>query len=221
MPIRQDLTNQRFTRLLVLRAIAGTSPIQWVCQCDCGKLTQARGSSLKYGNTRSCGCLAKQTTSENRTTHGGRSSKLYQIYTSMHTRCECATNRAYSHYGAQGISICADWGNFTTFQEWALNNGYQDGLSIDRIDPYGNYTPQNCRWATRTIQSRNRRAFRGGSSQFIGVSWNAQTSKWNATICVNYKAIQIGRFVDEVTAAKTRDAYIIQNGLEGFTLNFP
>lgn len=218
---REDLTGQTFNRLLVIEeAFPQTSPIKWVCRCDCGKTIQARGSSLKNGNTKSCGCLQKETTAKRSHVHGARHSRLYSIHTSMLSRCNCVGSSAYSDYGAVGIRVCPEWKNFIVFQQWALNNEYQAGLSLDRIDPAGHYEPSNCRWVTKAIQARNRRANKNSTSSFVGVSWNTQYSKWTATIFVNNKLKYLGRFLNEEDAAKARDAYIRQNKLEGYTLNF-
>lgn len=221
MSVKQDLSGQKFNRLLVLQeATPTTSPIQWVCLCECGATTQVRGSSLKNGNTKSCGCLSREVSAKKGTTHGARRTRLYRIHSQMLSRCRNPADTSYIHYGARGISVCDSWIPFDGFQKWAMKNGYSDELTIDRIDPERGYCPNNCRWETKTIQSRNRRAFTNKSSGFIGVSWNKQYSKWNVTICVDGKPIHIGRFTDEVEAAKARDNFIVTNNLKGFPLNF-
>lgn len=95
------------------------------------------------------------------TTHGhSRNGKgvarLHYIWSGMRQRCLNPKNDKFQHYGGRGISVCEAWSDFDSFRAWALANGYQDSLSIDRIDNDGNYEPGNCRWVTHTIQTRNR-----------------------------------------------------------------
>jgi len=221
MTKKEDLTGQVFNRLTVLHEVLPqTRPSKWLCKCECGNKKEVRGSSLKNGNTKSCGCFNKEASARRATKHGARSTKLYRTYSSMLSRCRNVTSSSYAHYGAKGISVCDDWSSFVSFQTWALANGYSDDLTLDRIDSKGDYEPGNCRWSTRTMQSRNRGAFVNKTSKYIGVSWNSQYSKWNATICVDGIPSHIGRFIHEVDAAIARDEFITKNDLKGFPLNF-
>lgn len=90
-----------------------------------------------------------------KTTHGMSRSRLWRIWNSMKQRCENPNAISYKYYGEKGISVCEDWTVFKNFCAWALNNGYAENLSIDRIDGNGNYEPSNCRWATNKEQQNH------------------------------------------------------------------
>lgn len=147
----QDLTGKRFGRLVVTKYLGN---YRWECKCDCGKITEVASEHLKANRIRSCGCLFFDTVR----THGLTNSRLYKIREGMIDRCYNTHSRSYKDYGERGISICKEWRNdFMSFYNWALNNGYQEDLSIDRIDVNGNYEPSNCRWIPMGEQSKNTR----------------------------------------------------------------
>ena len=123
----------------------------------------------------------------------------------MKARCYIPSCSNYEFYGGRGISVCDEWRNdFIAFRDWALANGYTDELSIDRIDPDGNYEPSNCRWVTMTEQFHNRRIRRTNRSGVSGVAWRKDCKKWRATISVNSKRVSLGNFADFDSAVAAR-----------------
>lgn len=155
----KDLTGHRFGRLAVLARDPNSrnGHIYWRCLCDCGNETAVRSGNLISGRTTSCGCHQRETIREIMTTHNMSNNSLYSVWRSMKSRCNSPNNAGYKNYGGRGIFICDEWDDFENFRDWALNNGYKEGLSIDRIDNDDGYYPGNCRWADAITQQNNKR----------------------------------------------------------------
>ena len=141
--------------------IEGVNGRLWKMKCSCGELFVAQPSDSK-GVCRKC---AMEKLSAERTKHGEspkqgkrNASKLYSIWVNMRNRCFNQENKSFAYYGGRGISVCDEWNEFLNFEKWAIQNGFEENLTLDRIDVNGNYEPENCRWISQKEQMRNTRA---------------------------------------------------------------
>lgn len=152
-----DLTGERFGRLTVVsRNGSKGNSATWNCKCDCGNDCVITHRELVSGDTKSCGCIRKER--NNNTKHGQRWTRLYGVWSGMKQRCSNPNNHAYRYYGAKGVCTCEEWQkDFMVFYDWAMSNGYRKNLTIDRINPFGNYEPSNCRWISLSEQAKNKR----------------------------------------------------------------
>lgn len=182
-----DLTGQKFGRLKVIgRAKNKGKRVCWKCQCNCGRIAIVTGHELKAGDTKSCGCLRKETTSALNKIHGDYETRLYRIWAGIKTRIFNENSKDFTGYGAKGINLCDEWANsFEEFKNWAMSNGYADNLTIDRIDNDKGYSPDNCRWIKNSEQSANRK-----SNHYI--TYNGQTktiSEWAKILNIERAAL--------------------------------
>lgn len=157
-------TGQRFGRLVIVKEVEhhkmpnGIYRRMFLCKCDCGNEVTCSLANLTSGNTSSCGCLKKETASNNNSTHRQSKTRLYRCWQHMKHRCYREDDENYSYYGGRGIIMCDEWkDSYENFSKWAIDNGYKENLTIDRIDCDGNYEPNNCRWITQKEQTRNTR----------------------------------------------------------------
>ena len=163
-----DKTGQVFGRLVAVSLTRTSSGrTAWTCECSCGNTVTVDSTNLRGGRTESCGCLQRERTGNANRTHGEENTRLYRTWLGMRNRCLNGNEPAYKNYGGRGISIYLDWGSFENFRDWARASGYEDHLTIERVDVNGNYEPANCTWIPRSEQTKNRR-----DSVFI--EWNGK-----------------------------------------------
>lgn len=175
----------------------------WKCKCECGNIVYEVRDNLVSDRAKSCGCLQKELQSAKMKTHGGTANnnkeKLYNVWCSMKRRCDSPNTLAYSYYGGRGISVCDEWYNdYSAFRDWAIENGYREGLSIDRLDNNKGYCPENCALVDRVAQANNR-------SSNIEITYNGEThtvKQWSDILQKNPKTIytRISRGMDPVEA---------------------
>lgn len=180
-----DLEDKKFGRLTVLFPVGSLNGRKyWLCQCDCGNEVCVITNHLTSGKTQSCGCYAKERATEANIKHGMRHSRIYNIYCGMKQRCYNKNNHKFKNYGGRGVTICSEWlDDFMSFYNWAMENGYTETLTIERIDVDGNYEPSNCKWIKMSEQSQNKTCNRF-------VEFNGETkilSEWCNELGVSYK----------------------------------
>lgn len=170
--VSKDITGQRFNCLTALkehhtqRDAEGHLRHYWLFRCACGKEKVILKTSVTRGATKSCGCLSVINHTKK---HGLTNIRLHKIWIGMKSRCYDKNKNCYHNYGGKGIKVCALWkSDFMAFYKWATENGYKEGLTIDRIDSTGNYCPENCRWATRAEQNRN-------TKKNVMITYNGET----------------------------------------------
>ena len=182
-----DLTGQKFGKLMVLKRTGTSKDGQavWECECECGNRSYVDGKSLRTGNTKTCGC-SRSLPRPQRIKHGKCGTRLYRIWGNMLHRCYGTNDiEKYSYYGGRGIRVCDDWRDFSNFMNWANSAGYNDNLTIDRIDVNGNYCPENCQWATVKAQCANRR-----SNHFVKENGELHTvTDWAKKLGVSHSTI--------------------------------
>lgn len=191
---------------------------QWKCKCECGKEFITLGNRIRAGKVLSCGCyhldlsreIVKLAADANRT-HGESTGRLYKIWAAMKVRCHLVTDPHYPDYGGRGIVVCDEWTNsYEAFRDWALANGYNDRLTIDRINVDGNYEPSNCRWSTIKEQSNNKRG-----NFYITYNGETKTSaQWSEITGISAATIRdrIRKFGYTVEEALTLPVGCFRNG---------
>jgi len=197
----KDLTGKRFDKLKVIK-IAYKTPgrTYWLCKCDCGKELIKRSDSFNQKGFKSC----RQCNKGYEHLKGLRNKykKLYYVMYSMRSRCNNPNDKEYFRYGGRGISICKEWMDNENFINWALENGYKEGLSIERINVNGNYEPNNCKWIPISEQSNNTR-------RTVNITYNNEThniNQWSRILGFNknsfYNWIKKGYSIEYIIKKK-------------------
>lgn len=187
---KYELTGCRFGKLTVIEESGRKhKEVVWKCVCDCGKTTNVISSNLRTGHTKSCGCLVVDATKAANTKHGLYGSRIHRTYFNMKNRCYNPNYYLFKSYGGKGITVCNDWigeNGLINFFEWSMKNGYDDRLSIDRIDNEKGYSPENCRWATMKEQQNNRT-----NNHYITIDGERRTMRqWCDLHEINYPQFQ-------------------------------
>lgn len=177
-----NMIGLKFGRLLVISELPDRdkySRIVYHCQCDCGKFHNVTGKLLRQGKVKSCGCL-------HNTLNKLSKHRLYSIIHGIKTRCYNKNHHEFYNYGGRGIKVCDEWLNdFMSFYTWAMNNGYRDNLTIDRIDNNKGYSPDNCRFVDKKTQQQNRR-----SNRYYTINGESRCLKnWCEILNLNYQTV--------------------------------
>jgi len=150
---------ERYGQLVCIGKDTTKDERYYLFKCDCGNVKSIIAYNVKRGATRSCGCYQNKFRSDGNChrTYGFSHTRIDNIYKTIIGRCYYPSNNRYYLYGARGIVMCDEWKNDKMkFFEWAFANGYSENLTIDRIDPHGNYCPENCRWVDCITQANNK-----------------------------------------------------------------
>ena len=196
MSFRKDKTGMVFGKLTVLNYVGMNTAHKslWACKCECGNITTVISGDLSTGNTSSCGCVISNFK------HGGWKKSSYNTWRAMIRRCNNIKDKDYPRYGAVGVIVCPEWLDYLTFEK---DMGEPVGdETLDRINPYGNYTKENCRWASVKVQNQNTRVRKNSKSKFTGVI--LMDNKWIAKITHMKKSYYSKVFNTAEEAAQAR-----------------
>lgn len=153
-----DLMGKKYGRLTVVSLSSKGKRTFWNCLCECGNLCTTEAYGLKSGNCKSCGCYASEIKKTTLVTHGLRWHPLYMVFAKMKDRCYKENNPAYKWYGARGINISDEWlTDFKSFYNWCIENGWEKGKEIDRINNDAGYSSDNCRIVYPRVNANNKR----------------------------------------------------------------
>jgi hypothetical protein len=182
--LKKDLTGVRYGRLVVTgfdhRDARGKA--YWRAICDCGKIKVAAGYNLGL-KVNSCGCLQQESRLHHSTTHGKRNTATYHCWAGMMQRCNNPNTQFFARYGGRGIKVCEKWKTFAGFLEDMGDRPV--GMTIERIDNSLGYTKENCVWACRKTQARNR-----STSKLIAYDGRTQSlAAWAVEVCISYATL--------------------------------
>ena len=187
MPKKIEMIGRKFNRLFVLsEACKRNCHYFYNCKCDCGKEVVVGGMNLRSGNTKSCGCLQRESVIKSKTTHGLSGTTEHNSWAGMIQRCRDKNHFAYKYYGGRGIKVCKRWQK--SFQNFIDDMGSKPSAkhTLERIDGNKNYSKENCRWATMAEQNLNKK-----DNHFITFNGKTQTMKeWSDEVNINYDTIR-------------------------------
>lgn len=188
--IDYSIIGKRFGRLVVIdldHVDEFRHSTWWRCKCDCGNFTTVYRGGLTSGDIISCGCYRSEHKHEYGLKHGLARHPLYTVWAGMIQRCTNQKASNYSRYGGRGIQVCEEWKNdFVSFYDWSMNNGYETGLTLDRIDNHLGYYPDNCRWTDRQTQQNNTRR-----NRFVTFNGETHTiTQWSRILNVNHETLR-------------------------------
>jgi hypothetical protein len=186
---KEDLTGRIYGRLTVLGYDHTDARWHsyWLCECSCPDHTRiiVRRCYLINGSTTSCGCVRKEKSKERATIHGCSKEPLYTTWYNMIQRCENKNHERYADYGGRNIDVCEEWHDPSCFISWAKNSGYDDDLTLDRINNDCGYSPNNCRWTDRITQGANKR-----NNHYVEYGGEKRTiAQWAKLFGVRYKIL--------------------------------
>lgn len=212
LPRFEDLKGKTYGELTVLERTdnyispSGYEKTRWICKCNCGNLTKVTSQDLKRGDVVSCGCYSIKSKIKNATTHGYSKEKLYGTWKGIKARCYNKNHKNYNDYGGRGIVMCNEWKeSYVQFRQWCVNNNYESGMTVERINNDDCYSPHNCRLASRKEQASNRRSNR--YITYNGESHNIQW--WSEKTGIPYNKIHyrisLGNSIDEILKIYTKN----------------
>lgn len=174
----QNLIGYRFGPLVIIGSESKGGHQLALCRCDCGRTCAPRIGRLVNARVKSCGCV------NNQRKHGESQSKLYRVWSDMITRCNTKSATSYENYGGRGIAVCDRWKSYEAFR--ADMGPIPPGMSIERIDNDGDYSPRNCRWATREEQNENKR----NSKKFTFNGETLSLPQWGRKLGISGKTLR-------------------------------
>jgi len=188
-----------------------------VCRCSCGTEQTITKDNLRRGLTTRCRACSKPNLK-----HGESKHKLHAVWQAIKQRCNNPNNCNYSNYGGRGIKMHGSWHEASNFIQWAINNGWEEGLQIDRIDNDKDYEPSNCRFVTQDVNERNKRVKITSETGFLGVSVirNKNSTKYKSSVTIASTTFRLGHYSSPEEAAKVRDDFVVACGIP-LHLNFP
>jgi len=189
--------------------------VELLCQCTCEQKTvkKVSGTLVKRGSSNSCGCYQRQRAKEGKTKHGMSYHPLHTTWMNMKQRCTNKNKRDYQWYGGSHISVCDKWvDDFMNFYNWSINNGWREGLEIDRTDYTGDYEPNNCQWITQQENKEcgKRRMSRDNKSGYTGVYLFKESNKYIASLNHDGNKYYLGIFKTPEEAVEVRIAKEIE-----------